>query len=138
MTAANIYDFIAKEKLGVLSSLSPEGTVQSALVGIAVTPKLEIIFDTLDSTRKFRNLTQQLRCSFVIGWTGEITVQFEGEAWLPAGSELERYRQIYFSTWPDGPTRLAWPGLTHVVVRPTWVRYSDFAQRPPLIEELRF
>jgi hypothetical protein len=138
MTAADLYDFIAKEKLGVLSSLSPEDTVQSALVGIAVTPKLEIIFDTLDSTRKFRNLRHQPRCAFVIGWAREITVQYEGEAWLPVGPELERYRQIYFSTWPDGPTRLTWPGLTHIVVSPSWVRYSDFDQRPPQIEELRF
>jgi hypothetical protein len=138
MNVADIYNFLAKEKLGVVSSISAEGTAQSALVGIAVTEQLEIIFDTLDSTRKFRNLQQQPRCSFAIGWAGEITVQYEGHAWLPTGSELDRYRQIYFATWPDGPLRLSWKGLVHFVVKPSWLRYSDFNQGPPLIEELRF
>jgi hypothetical protein len=31
---------------------------------------------------------------------------------------------------------MAWPGITWFVVRPTWIRYSDFDQRPPLIEEM--
>jgi hypothetical protein len=31
---------------------------------------------------------------------------------------------------------LAWPGITHVRVRPTWVRVSDFTRDPPNIVEL--
>ena len=78
MTKADIYQFIqfiAKQKLGVLGSLSPGGSPQSALVGIALTPELEIIFDTVKSSRKFQNLMSNSGCSFVVGWTGEITVQ---------------------------------------------------------------
>ncbi|HEY8713922.1 MAG TPA: hypothetical protein VIM00_01000, partial [Candidatus Acidoferrum sp.] len=78
------------------------------------------------------------RCSFVIGWAGETTVQYEGLACQPEGGELARYQQIYFATWTDGPSRLSWPGITHFVVRPTWVRYSDFDQRPPFIQEFTF
>jgi hypothetical protein len=50
MTKADIYQFIAKQKLGVLGTLSSGGSPQSALVGIAVTPELEIIFDTVKSS----------------------------------------------------------------------------------------
>jgi hypothetical protein len=57
-------------KLAVLGSVSPEGFPQAALVGIAVSEELEIVFDTLDTTRKFRNLTANCRASFVIGWGG--------------------------------------------------------------------
>ena len=56
MTKADIYQFMSKHKLGVLGTLSSGGDPQSALVGIAVTPELEIIFDTVRSSRKFRNL----------------------------------------------------------------------------------
>jgi pyridoxine/pyridoxamine 5'-phosphate oxidase len=122
----------------VLGSVSPEGVPQSALVGIAVTEALEIIFDTLDTTRKFRNLTVNRRASFVIGWAGEKTVQFDGEAFLLEGEELDRYKKIYFATWPDGPARQGWPGMVYFVVRPRWIRYSDFDQRPPMIEEQSF
>ena len=53
-------------------------------------------------------------------------------------AELARYQKIYFATWPDGPARLSWTGITYFVVRPTWIRYSDFDQSPPLIEEFKF
>lgn len=135
MTRAELFEFISGCKLGVLGSVSPEGVPQSALVGIAVTEGLEIVFDTLDTTRKFRNLTANGRASLVVGWAGEKTVQFEGEALLPEGAELDRYKKIYFATWPDGPARQNWPGMVYFVVRPRWIRYSDFDQRPPVVEE---
>lgn len=138
MTKTDIYQFIANQKLGVLGSISFEGKPQSALVGIAVTPMLEIIFDTVKSSRKFRNLVANPKCSFVVGWAGEITVQYEGEAEQPAGVDLARYQQVYFTRWPDGPSRLSWPGISYFVVRPTWIRYSDFGQNPPYIVEFDF
>jgi hypothetical protein len=72
----------------------------------------------------------------VIGWDDEITAQIEGVADFPTGEELERARECYFVAYPDGRARLAWPGITHVRVRPTWIRYSDFTKDPPLIVEL--
>lgn len=133
-----LYSFISQHRYGVISSISSEGTPQSALVGIAVSPELEIIFDTVRFSRKYPNLIARPACSFVVGWTGEQTVQFEGIAREPIGPDLERYQQMYYAVWPDGPARLSWPGITYFVVRPQWVRYSDFDQRPPLIEELSF
>ena len=138
MTKAELYGFLAGHTLGVLGSMSGEGAPQSALVGIAVTEDLDIVFDTLDSTRKYRNLTANPRASLVVGWEGERTVQLEGEASLPVGEELTRYKSVYFSAWPDGVSRQNWPGLVYFVVRPRWIRFSDFDQRPPLIEELVF
>src|SRR5271168_3713565 len=138
MNKTDLFDFINSHKLGVLGTISPDGAPQSALVGIAVTPDLEIVFDTVKSSRKYRNLITNPVCSFSIGWTGEITVQFEGHAREPAGDELARCQAVYFKKWPDGPDRLSWPGLTHFVVRPKWIRYSDFDQRPPSIQEFTF
>ena len=135
MTRANLCVFIGSHKLGVLGTISPDGAPQSALVGIAVTGDLEIIFDTVDNSRKYRNLTANPNACFVIGWEGEITLQYEGAAFQPKGDELARYKREYFTAWPDGPSREAWPGIAYFVVRPKWIRYSDYDQRPPLIEE---
>jgi hypothetical protein len=126
--------WIAASTLSSPSTATP----QSALIGIAVSPKLEIIFDTVKSSRKYPNLIGNPRCSLVIGWENEQTLQYEGIAGEPTGEELSRCQKIYFATWPDGPARLGWPGLTHFVVRPTWLRYSDFNQSPPQISELTF
>ncbi len=135
MTRMELFRFLSGHRLGVLGSVSGEGRPESALMGIAVTEQLEIVFDTLATTRKYRNLMADGRASFVVGWEGETTVQFEGEAFLPEGEELERYKRIYFAIWPDGLSREGWPGITYVVIRPRWIRYSDFAQRPPRVEE---
>jgi uncharacterized pyridoxamine 5'-phosphate oxidase family protein len=135
ITKIDLFEFMSQQKLGVLGTVSPEGSPQSSLVGIAVTPELEIIFDTVNTSRKYRNLMRNPACSFAIGWTGETTVQCQGEARAPAGAELAKYQELYFKKWPDGPARLTWPGIAYFVVRPTWIRYSDFDQQPPLIQE---
>jgi hypothetical protein len=133
-----LYHFLSQHRYGVVSSISERGVPQSALVGIAVTTDLEIVFDTLRTTRKYRNLIARPACSFVIGWSGEQTVQLEGIAIEPTGSDLESYQAVYFSVWEDGPARMNWPHLTYIVVKPHWIRYSDFDQNPPLIEELDY
>jgi len=133
-----LHSFLVRYRYGVVSSLSSHGSPQSALVGIAVTPELEIVFDTVKSSRKYPNLVQRPACSVVVGWNGEQTAQMDGTAFEPKEPELRRYQDIYFATWPDGPERLSWPGIAYFVVRPKWIRYSDYDQTPPQIEEITF
>lgn len=138
MTKTDLFTFIAKHKLGVLGSLSANGFPQSALVGIAGTRDLEIVFDTVNSSRKYRNLIENPAASFVIGWEDDLTLQYEGEAFEPKGDELTRYKREYFAIWPECRSHESWPGISYFVVRPKWIRYSDYNQAPPLIEEFSF
>jgi pyridoxine/pyridoxamine 5'-phosphate oxidase len=138
VTHADLLHFIEQSKLGVLSSVAPSGAPQSALVGIAVPDDLQIIFDTLKTSRKYGNLKARPTCSFVFGWTGEQTVQYEGIAEELDGTQLRRYQEIYFRTWPDGTSRSQWPGIVYFLVKPKWIRYSDFDKNPPLIVEFTF
>ena len=138
MTRLELYNFMTAQKLGVLGYQAPDGAPRSALVGIGVTADLEIVFDTVSSSRKYASLRANPAASFVIGWAGEVTVQLEGRAFQPFGEELQRYQQVYFAAYPDGPERLSWPGIAYFVVRPNWVRFSDYDQRPPFIEEFSF
>jgi pyridoxine/pyridoxamine 5'-phosphate oxidase len=135
MTKTDLYNFMLTCKLGVLGTIGPDHRPQSSLVGIAVSEGLEIIFDTVKSSRKYGNLIARPACSFALGWAGEQTVQYEGDAEELTGSELERCQKIYFQAWPDGSARISWLGIVYFVVRPRWMRYSDFDQTPPLVEE---
>jgi uncharacterized pyridoxamine 5'-phosphate oxidase family protein len=128
--------FLRKYKLALQASVAHGGAPQAAVVGIAVSDELEIVFDTLQSTRKYQNLRADPRIALVIGWDDAITAQIEGVVDFPTGPELERIRACYFVAYPDGRDRLAWPGITHARVRPSWVRYSDFTVDPPQIVEL--
>jgi pyridoxine/pyridoxamine 5'-phosphate oxidase len=121
-------------RMGVVSTVSAAGQPQAAIVGIAVGDTLELVFDTLSTTRKYANLVREPRVAVVMG-EGELTVQIEGRADVPAGAELARVQDIYFATWPDGRDRAAWPHITWVRIRPTWIRVSDFAATPPSIRE---
>jgi len=138
MDKAKIYEFLKQHKLAVLSSVSPSGKPQSAVVGIAVSENLRIIFDTLDRSRKYANIVQNPNVSLVIGWDNETTVQYEGIAELLAGPTADHYREIYYEVYPDGRDRAAnWAGLVHFKVSPKWIRYSNF-NGPVLIEEMVF
>jgi len=124
-----------QNRYAVVCSSPSGGAPQSALVGIAVTPELEIIFDTIKNSRKYPNLIARPACSLVVGLQGEQTVQFEGVASEATGLNLLRYREIYFSVWADGPTRMEWPAIAYFVVQPSWIRFSDYDRNPPFIQE---
>ncbi|SRR5712671_4207306 len=138
MLKDDLHAFIGRHKLAVLATATADGAPQAALVGIAVTPDLEIVFDTLRTTRKARNLQENSSAALVIGCTEEITCQYEGVATELSGDDLAKYKRTYFTAFPDGPTRESWPGITYYVVRPRWIRFSDYTQSPPRIEEVRF
>jgi PPOX class probable F420-dependent enzyme len=136
MTGSQLIQFVQRQRLGVVSSLGPDGAPQSAVVGIATSEAGEIVFDTLGTSRKAHNLRRDPRASLVV-WENERTVQLDGLADEPAGADRDRLREVYFAVYPDGRERLAWPGLTHFRIVPAWGRFSDFGASPaPLIVEL--
>jgi hypothetical protein len=65
----------------------------------------------------------------------ERSLQYDRVADEPEGAELERLKAIYYGQFPDGSSRLRWPGLLYVRARPRWIRFSDFRQNPPEIVE---
>jgi pyridoxine/pyridoxamine 5'-phosphate oxidase len=136
MTRTELVSFIRRHRWGVVSTIAASGAPQAAVVGIAVTDRLELVFDTLGTSRKAQNLRRDPRAAIVVGWDEEQTVQCEGLADEPAGAALEACQRAYFARFPDGPTRLAWAGITYFRVRPTWIRFSDFNGPEPRIVEV--
>lgn len=126
MDRAELLSFLRRHRYCVQASVKADGAPQAAVVGFAVTNELEIVFDTLGSTRKAYNLRLEPRIALVIGWDDEQTVQLEGAADEPSGPELARLKQAYFGVFPDGVARQSWPSISYFRVRPHWARYSDF------------
>lgn len=132
MTRTELLSFLRAQPWTVQASVSAEYAPQAAVVGVAVTEALELVFDTLGDTRKAVNLRANPRIAFVFGWDDAQTVQYEGVADEPQGEALAALQAVYFARFPDGPARLAWPGLTYFRVRPTWIRYTDFRGDRPV------
>lgn len=139
-----LLEFMRSHPLVTATTISPDGAPQAALLGVAASDQLELVFDTVDTSRKFRNVQRDGRVAVVFGAAGgyksgshdERTVQYEGRADMPSGEELKRVQEeIYFKQFPEGRERLKWPHITYVHVRPTWIRYSDYNEDPPEIFE---
>ena len=132
-----LYNFISKHKYAVLSTVTKENLPEAALVGIAVTTDLKIIFDTVSTSRKYENLITNPSIAFVIGWDNEQTIQYEGIARIPTTKEFDKLLEIYFKAFPDGKERKEnWKDIAYFFVEPKWIRYSDFNNQK--IEELIF
>ena len=138
MNARELLEFLRRHRLAVEASVHSATVLRPPSSGSPSPDRCEIVFDTVDSTRKARNLRRNPKLAFVIGGLTdgeERTVQYEGIADEPSGPELERLKAVYYEVYPDGPSRLSWPGLIYVRVRPTWIRYTDYTVVPTEIAE---
>ncbi|MEO6603144.1 MAG: pyridoxamine 5'-phosphate oxidase family protein [Polyangiaceae bacterium] len=134
MDQQGLLAFLRKRRLCVQASVAGDGGPQAAVVGYAVSDQLELIFDTLGSTRKAQNLRRDARIAIVVGWEGEQTLQLEGFADEPSGDDLRRLKRWYFATFPDGVERERWPGISYMRVTPYWARFSDFGANGSVVE----
>jgi hypothetical protein len=122
----DIQKFITASRYGVVATNSASGAPESAIVGVAATMALELVFDTVDTTRKIANLRRDPNVSAVIGFTDEGTLQYEGVADEPTGEDLARLQHVYFEAFPDGPSRLSWAGITYVRIKPSWLKFTSY------------
>ena len=137
MTLEEVFDIARRKRFLVVSTVNESGAPEAALMGFAVTEENEIVFDTLASSRKVVNLADNPAAALVIGWDDNISLQIEGLARRPVGDDLASAKAAYFRQWPDGRARETWPDIAYVVVKPKWIRYSNYAAGPPVVEEFR-
>lgn len=138
MTRSELLAFMRSRPYAVQSSVSPAGAPQAATVGVAVTDDFEVVFDTIRSSRKGRNLAANPAIAFTFGSLdagATRSVQLEGVAEVLDGPERDRLVAFYLKAFPDGVERQAWPGLVYIRVRTTWLRDSDFDSVPPRTDE---
>jgi nitroimidazol reductase NimA-like FMN-containing flavoprotein (pyridoxamine 5'-phosphate oxidase superfamily) len=130
MTKDDLISFINERQFMVISTIGKEYP-QSAVVEYG-NDGLTLIFDTNDTSRKFKNILKSPKVSLVIGWEEEVnkTVQYEGTAELLEGEELKRLKQVYFAKNPEAQKWENPLGNVYVKVTPKWIRFSDLNQNP--------
>lgn len=114
-----LFEFIRTRGSGVVSTTSASGAPEAALVNIAVTENLELIFYALQTTRKCINLRRDPRIAVVVGRDDENTLQYEGGVDEPRDEELTRLKKTYRASRPNVEFQMEWPGLTYFRVRPS-------------------
>jgi hypothetical protein len=101
LTPIQLLSFMRAQPWAVEASVTPDGAPQAAVIGVAVTDRWELLFDTQTGSRKHQNLVRNPRVAFVVGWEHERTVQYEGIAALPSATELPDVQADYFDRFPD-------------------------------------
>jgi pyridoxine/pyridoxamine 5'-phosphate oxidase len=136
MTLEQIFNIARSKRYLIVSTVNESGAPEAALMGFALTQANEVVFDTLSTSRKAVNLARNPAAALVIGWDENISLQIEGVARRPVGDDFENAKAAYFREWPDGRARETWPNIAYVVVRPKWIRYSNYSGAP-VVEEFK-
>jgi len=125
-----VIEFLSRQRYAVVSTVGAFGAPESALVGIAWWRPLaglpELMFDTISSSRKAKNIARDPRCSLVLGWEDETTIQLEGDGRRVEGTELQRAKLDYFDIWPQCRAHESWSDVAYFSIRPRWLRYSCY------------
>lgn len=134
--------FMAENPLAVIATVGKgSNEPESAVVAFAETEKLEIIFNTNTTSRKYPNISSNPCVSFTIGWDPKYhrTLQYEGTVREVSAEEHAKYRSILLAKkTPIKPAYIDDPAAKLFVVTPTWLRYGDYTKQPPQIIELNF
>src|SRR6185503_12436753 len=85
MTLVEVFDIARRKRFLVVSTVGESGAPEAALMGFAVTPTNEIVFDTMSTSRKAVNLARNSKAALVIGWDDNVSLQIEGPPRRPAG-----------------------------------------------------
>lgn len=132
-----VLEFLKSHKVAVIATTHANGSPEAAVIDFSVRDDLEIVFDTFNNTRKYENLLHNPAAAFVVGWDGNITIQYEGRAEPVPENDVPRYQREHTERVPEEREFIA-RGAIIFRVRPRWIRYSDFTSDPPTIVELTF
>jgi uncharacterized pyridoxamine 5'-phosphate oxidase family protein len=132
-----ILEFLRKHTLAVIATCHRSGTPEAATIDFSVRDNLEAVFSTFEHTRKFDNLAERPGVAFVVGWSDNITVQYEGEATKVPAADIEEYQAAYLDSLPAAKEFID-RGAVLYKATPRWIRYSDFNKEPPELIEIQF
>lgn len=121
-----IYNFLKNEKFASLATYDGiSGYPEVAVMAFTETERLEIIFGTFKTTRKYKNLQT---CEFVAFafFNGDITVQYEGKAReIIDEIEIERISVLHTKKHPGSVFYKENKNERYFIVNPKWIRFSN-------------
>ena len=139
MKKQDVLVFLQTVVHAVIATSSKDGTTEAAFIGLAQTDRFELIFGTYNTSRKYKNLRENTRVSFVVTSPDElVTVQIDGTAYELDDKEKDPYVATYLEKIPSAKIFSIHPEQSYWKVIPTWMRYTDVRGEKEIIEEFTF
>ena len=137
---SKIINFIAKERVCVLSVVLPDGIPHVATVHYShADSPLRLFIQTSNTTTKARALTnkENAKAAVVIGFSEQdwLTLQMRGDIKIVSSeNELEEICKIPSKKHPDAE-KCKGPSTVFLKFQPTWWRFTDFNTDPETVIE---
>lgn len=134
-----ILTFLKSKDFCVLSTASPVGKPESAVMAYAVLDDFSFYIFTEPQTRKYANLSKNNKVSLIVGgWDNDPSVQIDGLISILDQVEGSKAKEFVLFIHPEWKDHFNSPDGKWFVIKPLWLRCSDFTQNPPEIKELSF
>ena len=139
-TRERLFRFLREGRVSVLSTCTSKAEPHSSVMHYSCTAELPaLFFSTDDRSAKARNCRENPRGSVALGWSEVdwVTVQMRGALralGLPA--EIEAAKAAHYAVPPNARQFENDPHTIFLKFEPDWVRFSDLAAAPPIIEEM--
>lgn len=127
MDRAEMIAFVRRHGLALVATRGPAGGAQTARFGVAITDRSEFVLEISKHSQKYANLVGFPQVALKVGADEPITVESEGIADVLTGSERDRCLRFFFQQFPAGRARATEPDITHVRIRPRWIRVKDLS-----------
>ena len=140
LKASQALEYLTKEKMAVLSTLSGYGTVDSAAIFFMADEKFNFYFTTKIGTRKYQSLSGNPVVSLTIANADQLkTVEVKGIASVITDSaeiarritDLINLHRQEGVPWAPPIAKLSAGHFAVVKVTPTWLRFGIFKNEEP-------
>lgn len=122
----------------VVATVNPEGNPQAATVGFSIDEKFQVIIATNESTRKANNISNNSNIALVVGFSGDTTLQYEGIAEKTPTNELGSRLEEHFKKLPGAKKFANDAGQAYFLIKPTWLRFTDYTAEDEIFETRDF
>jgi general stress protein 26 len=138
-TKALLDAFIAEQRLSVIATRGPAGSIHPSVMHYSTDPtRRTFFFSTDDRSVKVASCLRDQGAAVAIGWSEEtwVTVQMRGEVTLLSSpEEIQAAKAVHYQVHPNSRRFENDPHTVFLAFRPKWIRYSDLGVEPALIEE---
>ncbi len=134
----SVLKILKSNDLCVLSTVTPDGKSQSALMAYTIKDDFTILMNTEATTRKVQNIIENNNVSLVVGgFKGDPSIQIDATARIADNQQAQEAQQYMLSQNPELSNYFA-PNGRFIIITPDWLKYSDYSQNPPEIKEIFF
>ena len=129
-------DWLKTRIMCSFSTLDRDGAPESAYVAFSVTGDGDYIIGTSEDSRKVHNIDNDSRASMaVIDMDARLTAQIKGKAKKLSQAAFAKLANEHYRQRPESLPFRDKPGQMHILVSPSYIKFSDCSSHPWTITE---